>query len=214
MSWLRFPRAAGLVVCLYLLAVGLLFAGFSARNDAFVRDAATTTGTVVALVPRAAAGSSREPGPSVRTMPLAPTVSYTVAGRTYRYTAAHGRYRQRLRVGDSVSIRYLPSDPGQARVQGEDRVLIPALAVGFGLAALGVVVLLVATRGVGRPGTGPGRRRRPAGPGGLPEEVEPDAGPRPPRSPRRPVPPPPDRAVPGPPDASPAEQRPARAVAD
>lgn len=150
MTWLRFPRVLGVCICAYLLAMGLLFAAFSARNTTFNTHAATTTGTVVELVPRAAAGSSREPSPTVRTMPTAPTVRYTVGGQTYTYTAAHGRYRQRLRVGDTVAVRYLPADPGQARLQGEDRVLIPLLAVGFGLAALGVVVLLVFTRRVGR----------------------------------------------------------------
>lgn len=159
MTWLRFPRVLGLGVAVYLLAMGLLFAGFSDRNAAFVRGAATTTGTVVALVPRAAAGSTREPSPTVRTMPTAPTVRYTVAGRTYTYTAAHGRYRQRLRVGDLVPVRYLPTDPGQARLEGEDRVLIPLLAIAFALAALGVLVLLVLTRRLGRVPTVTGRPR-------------------------------------------------------
>ncbi len=150
MTWLRFPRVLGVVICGYLVAMGLLFAAFSDRNATFITHAATTTGTVVELVPRAAAGSAREPSPTVRSMPTAPTVRYTVGGQTFTYTAAHGRYRQRLRVGDTVAVRYLPSDPGQARLQGEDRVLIPLLAVLFGLAALGVVVLLVATRRIGR----------------------------------------------------------------
>jgi hypothetical protein len=149
-AWLRFPRVLGLCICVYLLAAALLFANYSGRNVAFVRHAATTTGTVVELVPRAAAGSAREPSPTVRTMPTAPTVRYTVAGRTYTYTAAHGRYRQRLRVGDQVPVRYLPADPGQARLQGEDRLLLPLVAILFLLAALGVVVLLVLTRRVGR----------------------------------------------------------------
>lgn len=149
-TWLRFPRVLGVLIFAYLLAMGLLFTAFSARNAAFVTHAATTTGTVIDLVPRAAAGSAREPSPTVRTMPTAPTVRYTVANQTYTYTASHGRYRQRLRVGDTVAVRYLPADPGQARLQGEDRVLIPLLAVAFALAALGVVVLLVLTRRVGR----------------------------------------------------------------
>lgn len=158
MTWLRFPRVLGLLIAVYLLAMGLLFVNFSARNAAFVRGAATTSGTVVALVPRAAAGSTREPSPTVRSMPLAPTVRYTVAGHTYTYTAAHGRYRQRLRVGDTVAVRYLPADPGQARLEGEDRVLIPLLGIAFGLAALGVLVLLLLTRRLGRAGPRPAAR--------------------------------------------------------
>ena len=153
MTWLRFPRLLGVLIAAYLLAMGLLFASFSARNATFVHGAATTTGTVVELVPRAAAGSTREPSPTVRTMPTAPTVRYTVAGHTYTYTAAHGRYRQRLRVGDQVPVRYLPADPGQARLEGEGRVLIPLLAIAFALAALGVVVLLALTRRAGRAST-------------------------------------------------------------
>jgi hypothetical protein len=168
-TWLRFPRVLALCICVYLLAMGLLFADYSARNAAFVSHAAITTGTVVELVPRAAAGSAREPSPTVRTMPTAPTVRYTVNGRTYTYTAAHGRYRQRLRVGDTVPVRYLPADPGQARLQGEDRVLLPLLAILFLLAALGVVVLLVVTRRVGRrPSSGAGRRSLQTAPGGHP----------------------------------------------
>ncbi|WP_375424455.1 DUF3592 domain-containing protein [uncultured Friedmanniella sp.] len=166
MTWLRFPRVLALVICVYLLATGVLFAAYSARNADFVAHAATTTGTVVELVPRAAAGSAREPSPTVRTMPTAPTVRYTVGGRTYTYTAAHGRYRQRLRVGDPVPVRYLPSDPGQARIQGEDRVLLPLLAISFLLAALAVVVLLVLTRRLGRqPSRRTGRRRQDSRPG-------------------------------------------------
>lgn len=175
MTWLRFPRVLGLCIAVYLLGMGLLFASYSSRNAAFVSHAATTTGTVVELVPRAAAGSAREPSPTVRTMPTAPTVRYTVAGRTYTYTAAHGRYRQRLRVGDQIPVRYLPADPGQARLQGEDRLLLPLLAILFLLAALGVVVLLLLTRRVGlrpartvsrRPGD-PARVVEPAGSPGV-----------------------------------------------
>ena len=113
------PRAVGVVVVVYLAAMSVVFALLSAQNADFVRTASQTEGTVVALVARAPLGSTREAQPDARTPSLAPKVTYEVAGRTYDYVAAHGRARQRLQVGDRVTVLYAPADPTKARLRGE-----------------------------------------------------------------------------------------------
>lgn len=131
--------------------MSVVFALLSAQNMDFVRTASLTEGTVVALVARAPLGSTRDAQPDARTPSLAPKVSYAVDGQTHVYVAAHGRYRQRLQVGDRVTVLYDPSDPAVARLRGEGQDSGPVLSVGFGLAA--VLLLLVLFR----------PRRRPAG---------------------------------------------------
>jgi hypothetical protein len=158
-KWLRFPRVLGIVVCLYLVGLAVLFASLGRQAAQFNHNAASTTGTVVALVPRAPAGSTREPV-NARHPTLAPTVHYEVGGRGYDYTAAHGRYRQPVRVGDTLTVLYDPADPSVARLRGEGRVLVPGLAGGFLVAAAAVALVLVKTRHLG----GPRRRRPPANP--------------------------------------------------
>lgn len=145
MTWLRFPRTLALVAVCYLLAMAVVFALLAAQGSAFARQAQQTSGTVVALVPRAPLGSTRDPR-SDRAASLAPRVQYSVAGTTYDYTAAHGRYRQRLRVGDTVTVLYAPAEPQRARLLGEGQRLGPLLAGGFGLGALAVALVLVRTR--------------------------------------------------------------------
>lgn len=145
MTWLRFPRTLALIAICYLLAMAVVFTLLAAQGSAYARHAQQTPGTVVALVPRAPLGSSRDPR-SDRTASLAPRVRYSVGGKTYDYTAAHGRYRQRLQVGDIVTVLYAPADPGRARLRGEGQRLGPLLAGGFGLGALAVALVLVRTR--------------------------------------------------------------------
>jgi hypothetical protein len=140
----RFPRTVGLLAAVYLLAMSVVFALLSMQNMDFVRTASRTDGTVVALVARAPLGSTRDAEPDTRTPSLAPKVSYQVGPRTYTYVAAHGRYRQRLQVGDRVTVLYDPSDPTTARLRGEGQDSGPLLSVGFGLAA--VLLLLVLAR--------------------------------------------------------------------
>jgi hypothetical protein len=62
--------------------------------------------------------------------------SYQVAGRSYTVQADYGIARTESQpVGSTVQVRYLPSDPGNARIIGlaEQRWLVPAL---FGAAVL------------------------------------------------------------------------------
>ena len=160
MRWLRFPRVMGVLVCLYLLVMAAVFGVFSHEGRQFARHAARTEGTVVALVARAPAGSTREPTVGTRTVALAPKVTYSVGGNTYTYTAAHGRYHQRIQVGDQLEVIYDPSDPSVARLQGEGNVLVPGITAAFGLAAVLVALILLRTR---RLGIAPGQTRR----GGL-----------------------------------------------
>ncbi len=146
MRWLRFPRLLGVIACVYLMALAVLFGHLSVQNYRFVHHAVQTTGTVVALDPRPPAGSTR----TLRDATLAPKVRYEVGGETYYYTAAHGTYRPRHRVGSTVVVLYDPADPAKARLRGEGRLMVPLITSGFATAALIVGFVLVRTRNLGR----------------------------------------------------------------
>lgn len=135
-----------MLAAVYLVVMAAVFALLSAQNMGFVRDAGQTEGTVVALVARAPVGSTRDAQPDARTPSLAPKVSYVVAGQTYVYVAEHGRYRQRLQVGDRVTVLYAPTSPGAARLRGEGQDAGPLVSGGFGLAAALLVLVLVRFR--------------------------------------------------------------------
>ncbi len=152
MSRRRFPLVVGVVAIVYLAVMAVVFALLSAQNADFVRTATQTEGTVVALVARAPVGSARDARTDSRTPSLAPKVTYAVEGRTYEYVAPHGRYRQRLEVGDHVTVLYASSDPASARLRGEGQDLGPAVSAGFGVAAvlLALVLLRVRRRAAGR----------------------------------------------------------------
>ena len=158
MKWLRFPRTLGIVVCLYLIGMSVIFGMLSTQNYRFVHSAQKVSGTVTALVPRAPIGSTREPASDARMVSRAPTVRYEVGGKWYEYTAAHGRYRQRLQIGETVTVLYDPKDPAVARIRGEGQVLIPVITSGFVASAVLVAAILFKTRNLGVPAT---RRRRP-----------------------------------------------------
>lgn len=146
MSRRRFPQVVGVVAAVYLVAMAVVFALLSAQNHDFVRTASRTEGTVVELVARAPLGSTREAQPDARTPSLAPKVTYVVDGKSYDYVAAHGRYRQRLQVGDRVTVLYSPADPSSARLRGEGMDSGPVVSVGFGVAAVLVLLVLVRPR--------------------------------------------------------------------
>lgn len=149
MRWFRFPRLIGVVVAVYLVAITLLFARLSMDNHTFRGNAASTQGTVVALVPKTFTGSPR----GLRRhdgVPLAPVISFTASGMTYSYTPSQGSYKQRIAIGDHVTILYDPDDPGAtAQVKGEGRIVLPLITVGFGLSTVGVVIVLIRTRRLG-----------------------------------------------------------------
>lgn len=145
MRWLRFPRLLGVVACVYLMAMAVLFGHLSIQNYRFVHNAAHAVGTVASLEPRPPAGSTRSPRDATR----APMVRYVVAGKTYVYTAAHGTYRPRHRVGDQVVVLYDPADPSRARLRGEGRLMVPLITSGFATVALIVGFVLFRTRKLG-----------------------------------------------------------------
>jgi hypothetical protein len=145
--WLRFPRLLGLIACLYLMAMAVLFGYHSVQNYRFVHDAARTTGTVVAFEARPPAGETR----TARDVTQAPRVRYEVAGRTYEYTAAHGTYRPTHRLGDQIVVLYDPADPSKARLRGEGQLMVPLITSGFATAALLVGFVLFRTRHLGPP---------------------------------------------------------------
>lgn len=157
MKWLRFPRTLGIVVCLYLVGMSVVFGLLSSQNYRFVHTAQKVNGTVIALVPRAPIGSTREPTADARMISRAPTVRYEVNGAMYEYTAAHGRYRQRLQVGNTVTVLYDPTDPSVARLRGEGEVLVPVITSGFVASSVLVAIVLFRTRNLGVPTS---RRRR------------------------------------------------------
>lgn len=143
--WLRFPRLLGVVACAYLMALAVLFGYLSIQNYRFVHNAAHVTGTVVSMEARPPAGSTR----SLRDATRAPRVRYEVGGKPFFYTAAHGTYRPRHRVGDSVDVLYDRADPGKARLRGEGRLMVPLITSGFATAALLVGFVLFRTRNLG-----------------------------------------------------------------
>ena len=146
MSRQRFPTTVGVVAAVYLVAMAAVFGLLSMQNAEFVRTAAQTEGTVVALVARAPLGGTRDSRAEARSPSLAPKVSYVVDGQTYDYVAAHGRDRQRLGVGDTVTVLYAPGDPGTARLRGEGQDSGPLLSIAFALAAVLLVAVLVRLR--------------------------------------------------------------------
>jgi Protein of unknown function (DUF3592) len=141
-KWLRFPRVAGLVLVAYFAVVTAYFAYETARRSQFAADATTVSGIVVALEPRPLAGSTHVQAAG-GDLPLAPQVRYEVAGRTYLYTAAHGKLDSGVRVGDALEVLYDPTNPEQARLRGEGQILLPVITAGFGTVTVLLVVVLV-----------------------------------------------------------------------
>lgn len=149
MRWLRFPRTLGIIVCLYLLGMSVVFGVLTSRNYRFIHDARQISGTVIALVPRAPLGSTREPRAGERRTSLAPTVQYQVSGKTYTYTAAHGHFRQTVKIGDHLTVLCDPKGPADAQLKGEERLLVPGITAGFAVSALLVAFILFRTRNLG-----------------------------------------------------------------
>jgi len=158
-SVLRFPRVVLVVACLYFLGIAGLFAVARHGEAAWVRTASHTTGTVIALVPKPLAGSDRQPAGNLARAPIAPRVRYTVDGVSHTYTPEHGRIKTPYRIGSQVDVLYHPgADPERVQLAGESRLGLPLVAVGFGLLAVAMLVLLIILRRV--PFVPPARRRR------------------------------------------------------
>ena len=134
------PRTT--IGCLALVAI-VAFVGVQAirtavktraDNAAFERSGVTIPGTVTDHV-RISGDIHRNENDSYFVV-----ASYQVGGRSYSvqadYVIAHTESHP---VGSTVQVRYLPSDPGNARIVGfaEQRWLVPAL--------FGAVVLVVSS---------------------------------------------------------------------
>lgn len=159
MTWLRFPRVVGVVAVAYFLVVTAYFAYETARRSQFAAEATTVTGVVVALEPRPIAGSTHVQA-SGDDLPLSPQVRYVVGGRTYLYTASHGRVGLPVRVGDAIEVLYDPANPERAHLRGEGQILLPVITAAFGTTTVLLVLVLVLTRnrGQGRSGLVAARR--------------------------------------------------------
>ena len=145
MRWLRFPRLLGLIACLYLMAMAVLFGYLSIQNYRFVHDAGRTTGTVIAL--RRPPAGRRDPERSGRHPRAAGPLR---GGRPD--VRIHGGPRHvsaDLQLGDQVVVLYDPADPSQARLRGEGRLMVPLITSGFATAALLVGYVLFRTRHLG-----------------------------------------------------------------
>src|SRR5688572_9594713 len=90
-------------------------------------DAESVTGTVVSM----RQVSATRPG-GVST--YAPTISYTVNGRSYTYRSSSSSFPPAYKVGDTVTLEYAPGDPNDVRVDSWwAQWLLPALLGGAGL---------------------------------------------------------------------------------
>lgn len=145
-KWLRFPRVLGVALCLYLLAMAVLFGYLSTLSYRFVSNATATQGTVIGLEVKRPAGSQHAPDLRRHNLPMAPQVRYEVAGHRYTYVAAHGRFHQRVRVGDHVTVLYDPSYPAHARLRGEGRIMLPLITSGFATGSVVLAIVLYLTR--------------------------------------------------------------------
>ncbi len=153
----------GVLVCLYLIGIGVAFTVLAQDRDRFSDSAVSTQGTVIRMEPVPYVGSARDPATKGTRPAYAPVISYPVGKKKYEYQPSHGTYRPRWHVGQQVTIIYDPSDPEiTARIRGEGKFLLPVIAGGFYTCALIMGLVLFATRSIVQTGTGPSNRLRPA----------------------------------------------------
>ena len=120
----------GLVALIVAAVIGM----FSVE---YVSATTATTGTVIAN--NAEEGCSRTSGRGTTCSTLYhPVVRFTgPSGEEIRFTSASGSYPARYGVGDSVPVRYRPSDPRDATIDGfVDLWMAPTIVGGIGLAFL------------------------------------------------------------------------------
>jgi hypothetical protein len=138
---------AGVAIILLVIAAGLVL---STRS--FLADSSTATGTVVELVPRQSC-SEDDDGHRTCDWVYAPRIRFTTAdGREVVFTSATASSPPSYTEGDSVQVRYLPSNPVGARVDSFSGLwLAPVIVGGIGLFFAGfAIVWVVLARRVGR----------------------------------------------------------------
>ncbi len=149
--------AAGLALLFGLLGVGLLIgAGVSAQETrAFLKHSVETEGRVVEVSTHVSETTSE--GRTVTSTGYTPIYEYTGPdGERLRHKSSQSSGAPDWKIGDPVRLRYLPSDPTNARVVGfMDTWFIAVLLGGIGF------VFCVAAGLIGYLGT-LGRRERAA----------------------------------------------------
>lgn len=118
-----------------LIAVSIGYVNYNRLNDKWKNCTAETEGVVVDFKSKLSKSNSDKI--------LFPIVEYYVNGKGYRITSASGTNRQKLKVGDAVTIRYNPDRPKQLLIEGYNKktnvyvcmaitimgVVIPAFAI-------------------------------------------------------------------------------------
>jgi hypothetical protein len=126
------------------LVVGVLLLGVAGvvavRTVQFLGGANSATGEVVELVPhRSSKGGTT----------WSPVVSYTVNGEVHRLEGSYSSNVLMYEVGERVTVRYEPGNPGEARIDGWlGTWLLPTILGGIGVVfgAVGGGFLLVRLR--------------------------------------------------------------------
>lgn len=119
--------AAAMFACVgaIFLAVGLVFVW----RDAAFREKGVETDAVIVRIDRDYGFDREEDEHTVY-------VEYTV-GQTV-YTERLGYYSSGMDVGDVISIRYMPDNPGEIAYTGMRAVLLPCICCALGIVFLGI----------------------------------------------------------------------------
>jgi hypothetical protein len=127
-------------VLFFLIGVAVLIGGVVAavKQSRESANAAVATGTVVDLVSRVISPGSGGV--------YCPVIEFSTAtGQPVRFESEFGTMPASHRVGQSVSVRYDPTDVHKAEVDSaSSRWLVPGCMVGMGLGFLGMGIVFIA----------------------------------------------------------------------
>lgn len=145
----------GLIFGFLGLVAVIVGAVLSADSMAFVNSTVTTTGTVVSNA--ASESCTRDDYGTTCSTIFQPVVEFTApSGKTIRFTSGVSSTQPRYDAGESVPVRYRPSSPHDARIDGFlDLWFAPTLVGGIGLIllAVGIGILVSHFRGPSKPPT-------------------------------------------------------------
>lgn len=105
--------ATSIFILFALIAVSIGFVNYKRLNDKWKNCTSETDGVVVDFKAKLSMSNSDKI--------LFPIVEYYVDGKGYRITSASGTNRQKLKVGDAVTIRYNPERPKQLLIEGYNK---------------------------------------------------------------------------------------------